>query len=239
MKTFNWLNYWKSKSIIKKIPPNYWFSEIFLPLIHQHKLHTSLEIGGYPGYYSIWLKKYSTVKPTLIDTTINQNTVSDLCQANDIAKSEISIIKGDVFKHNTTRRFDLVFSVGLIEHFSNPSKIIHRHWDLVSRHGVMLLAIPNFLGLNGVCQLLTDPENLQKHNLSIMRPKVLSEYIQKETGYTPQIFYYGGFNLWFEHPNQLQKTISIISLAFGYIFRVTKINSKLFSPYLVAVVSKS
>ena len=45
-------------------------------------------------------------------------------------------------------RFDLVFSLGLIEHFSEPEHVIEAHLRYLKPGGTLMIGCPNFLGVN-------------------------------------------------------------------------------------------
>ena len=64
--------------------------------------------------------------------------------------------------------FDVVYSVGLVEHFTDPRNIIRRHVDLVRPGGKAIILIPNYGGIYGRLQQYYDPENLSIHNLDMM-----------------------------------------------------------------------
>lgn len=64
--------------------------------------------------------------------------------------------------------FDVVYSVGLIEHFEDPRPLVRRHVELLKPGGTALIVIPNYRGLYGRLQQYFDPENLTIHNLNIM-----------------------------------------------------------------------
>ena len=66
-----WKNYWLSKEgLIFPIPNQYTFTKELADLIKSKKIKTLLEIGGFPGYYSVWAGKKFDVKSTLLDFVI-------------------------------------------------------------------------------------------------------------------------------------------------------------------------
>lgn len=71
------------------------------------------------------------------------------------------------------RSFDVVYSLGVIEHFDDPTPLVARHMALVAPGGIAVIAIPNYGGVYGRLQRYFDPENLTIHNLSIMSPEAL------------------------------------------------------------------
>jgi SAM-dependent methyltransferase len=55
----------------------------------------------------------------------------------------------DIFKKNFQTKYDISFSVGLIEHFDDPSVALRKHVEILKKDGIMLLLIPNLTGLQG------------------------------------------------------------------------------------------
>ena len=74
----------------------------------------------------------------------------------------------DFFNFSTDRKYDIVFSLGFIEHFNNTRDVILRHVDLLASSGLLLIVLPNLLGLNGWIQRRFDKENYDVHNLKSM-----------------------------------------------------------------------
>jgi SAM-dependent methyltransferase len=65
-------------------------------------------------------------------------------------------------------RFDLVYSLGVIEHFSDPLPMIRRHVELAKPGGLVVLGVPSLLGINLPILRLTRPELFSSHNLRTM-----------------------------------------------------------------------
>ena len=54
-----WKNYWESKTdLIVEIPKNHTFYQIINQITNQQKINTAIELGGFPGYYAVFLKKF-------------------------------------------------------------------------------------------------------------------------------------------------------------------------------------
>lgn len=69
--------------------------------------------------------------------------------------------------------FDLVYSMGVIEHFDDPRPAVMQHLRLLRPSGTAVLTIPNYGGVYGRLQGRFDPDNLRIHNLEIMSPERL------------------------------------------------------------------
>jgi SAM-dependent methyltransferase len=62
------------------------------------------------------------------------------------------------------RGFDVVASVGLIEHFRDVGPIVRRHVELLNPGGYLVLWIPNHRGINGTVLKWVQPELCAAHN---------------------------------------------------------------------------
>ena len=70
--------------------------------------------------------------------------------------------------------FDIVYSLGVIEHFDDPRPIIEKHLLLAKDGGLVLITVPNYAGFYGSLQRYFDPENLKIHNLDVMNCEALA-----------------------------------------------------------------
>ena len=53
-----WTNYWESKpDLVILIEKNYLFHQQLEEIVKTNKVQTAIELGGFPGYYSIFLYK--------------------------------------------------------------------------------------------------------------------------------------------------------------------------------------
>jgi SAM-dependent methyltransferase len=67
------------------------------------------------------------------------------------------------------RQMDLVYSIGVLEHFSDPCDMLAAHLRWLKDDGTALVLIPNYSGLYQRLQARLDPKNLEIHNLDSMR----------------------------------------------------------------------
>jgi len=73
--------------------------------------------------------------------------------------------------------FDVVYSLGVVEHFDDPRLLIEKHLRLAKTGGLALIVVPNYGGLYGRLQGYFEPENLAIHNLDIMSPDKLRRLV--------------------------------------------------------------
>jgi 2-polyprenyl-3-methyl-5-hydroxy-6-metoxy-1,4-benzoquinol methylase len=65
--------------------------------------------------------------------------------------------------------FDVVYSFGVIEHFTDPRPMVNKHLDMLKSGGVAIITVPNFgSGIYGWLQQRLSRENYDLHNISIM-----------------------------------------------------------------------
>lgn len=238
-----WVNYWESKTGLSvNIPANYLFHKELGSIIKGQNVKTAIELGGFPGYYAVFLKKYFKLDVTLLDYFVHQPVTNALLEANELKESDIHIIETDLFNHKEVTQYDLVLSCGLIEHFNDTEDIIQRHIDFLKPGGTLLITLPNFKALNGWFQKTFDKENYDKHNIHCMDPELLAAISQKAGLEVVQSKYFGHFSLWLENEKNKPAGVRLLkkSLWFaGKVFtKVFAFNSKQLSPYIILEARK-
>ncbi|MBC7567396.1 MAG: methyltransferase domain-containing protein [Pedobacter sp.] len=238
-----WVDYWESKKGLSTIiPSNYLFSNELAKIIKDMGVQSAIELGGFPGYYAVFLKKYFKLEVTLLDYFVHEPVTNELLAANGLKPSDIEIVETDLFNYTPRQQFDLVLSCGLIEHFKDTADIINRHIAFVKPGGTLFITLPNFKAVNGWFQKKYDKENYDKHNIDCMNPQFLAA-ICKEAGLEViQSRYFGRFSIWLENEQQksmvtklLKKTIWI---AGKLLTKVIPFDSKQLSPYLILEARK-
>ena len=238
-----WVKYWESKTDLSVvIPENYLFHRQLADIVKKDKVETAIELGGFPGYYAVFLKKYLKLDVTLLDYFVHPPITEQLLKTNELAKDDIHIIETDLFKYKPEQQYDLVLSCGLIEHFNDTADIINRHIAFVKPGGTLLITLPNFKALNGWFQKNFDKENYDKHNIDCMDPALLSK-ICKDAGLeVVQSKYFGRFSLWLENEKQKSVGVRLLKKSMwltGKLFtKVFAFDSKQLSPYIILEAKK-
>jgi SAM-dependent methyltransferase len=243
----DWSKFWKLKKNliidINKDTPSYKpFYNTIQSILPENKEYSVIEIGGFPGTYSVLFKKYFNVNMTLIDQFIDQEIISALLVKNGLKENDIAVIENDLFKHEPNIQYDIVYSFGLVEHFMDTADIIKHHLKFLKPGGTLLIGLPNFRGLNGLLQKHFDYENFKIHNLNSMKINVLSDAALKNNLENIDVKFQYKFGVWIENvkDRSLFLKLMIKSLkAFGEVVKlIYPFNSRIFSPYIILTAKK-
>lgn len=236
-----WVKYWESKQPIKKLTRRHFFRTLFETHFIENEGKTLIEVGGFPGTYAVYLAKYFGFKTTLLDYVENKKLLHEIMRLNNVDSNRVQSMKADFLNYQAKNRYDAVVSFGFVEHFDDTKEIIRRHVALCKSGGKLLIAIPNFLGLNGSIQKKFDPENLKVHNLRSMDIKVLHEVMSKQNVKEYSIDYYGGLLIWLEKMHTKPLTVRIFFFVvncIGLCLKFFGFNSKWSSPYIIITATK-
>ena len=235
-----WEDYWNNKrdSLIGPVHESGFHNRVLDSVIANSNLKSSIELGGFPGTFSIYVKKKYNLDTTLLDYFIDQSIVEDLLAANGLDKNAIHLIEDDLtLDHPIEKKYDLVFSVGLIEHFVDTKAIIKRHLDYINPDGELLIILPNFRGINGWLQRKFDKANYDVHNIKSMDLDLLKSIANELKIENVSTYYVGRFGIWLEN----YKTQSVfVKFFFKTLFvigkvatRIVPVESKSLSPLIV------
>lgn len=156
-----------------------------------------LEVGCYPGRYSA-VMGHLGYEVNGIDLTpgVNDKLPLWLREQGCITGS---FLREDFQSYKTKELFDLVFSIGFIEHFVDWEVVLEKHADLVCSRGILVVTVPNFRGsIQRRLHNWLDDKNLAGHNLDSMKPKRWAMLIEKRgfrikhAGYTGRFLFWAG-----------------------------------------------
>ncbi len=238
-----WTRYWESKTdLIFPVGPDYLFHKQLEAIVSAKGVKSAIELGGFPGYYSIFLKKYLGAETTLLDYFVHPGILGELLEANQLTTADVQVIETDLFSYTPERQYDLVLSCGLIEHFQDTRDILSRHVQFMKPGGSLFITLPNFRGVNGWVQKTFDRENYDKHHIASMDLELL-ETAARDLGLVDvNVRYFGGFSVWLENRKEKSALTRAFIKALWYAGKIpTKIlgfESKQLSPYIMLTASK-
>jgi trans-aconitate methyltransferase len=204
-----WENYWKNfrPFLVENAIP---FKSL-LKLFPQGQKNF-IEIGGFPGTFSIYFKKFFNYDSTLLDYMTGSTVIHQLEKANNLPINAINVITTDFLTYDSQKKYDVVFSWGFIEHFKETAFILKKHISLLNSGGTLMVGLPNFLGLNGLIQKILDPQNLSAHHLPAMNVQLLKQIASEANLKEYRVFYYGKPCLWLEPTAQVSSFKKILVL---------------------------
>jgi SAM-dependent methyltransferase len=198
-----WQKHWSSKEHIQFISDSYCYHDFIKRAVEKLPPNgTCIELGGFPGKFSIFFKKYCELNPTLLDFHFEETILKDLIEFNGLQYEDIKRIQADIFTHVPVELYDMVCSFGLIEHFTDLKEVMNMHVKYMKPGAVLLISLPNFRGINGLLQKYFDPANLAIHNLEIMSPVLLKNSLADIGLMEIEVSYYPSTQIWLENLKQ-------------------------------------
>jgi len=247
-----WDQYWQKYTLpleVSKSIKNQFLIEIlntfdrYLP--YDNKL-SILEIGGSPGQYLAYMHKTFGYEISCLD-------FSSIGCTKTLENYELLKIKGKVYQIDLFSKeldlplFDIVYSLGFIEHFSDTDLVIEKHLNLIKPGGMLFLGVPNFLGVNHLFLKRLAPQLLSKHNLTVMDLNNWSLFEKKFNLHTIFKGYIGGFQPSNFNRYEKMTVVNFLLLSFTRLLvftfkrrlkRLRKFNSKLISGYMMGFYKK-
>jgi len=230
----HWATYWSNYKY-EKIPSKTIY-DTYIPTL---KGNSFIEIGGFPGINAAYFYKYFCQDVTLLDFYVDKSIVCKFEEKNSIPPGSIKCIESDFFRFQGERKYDIVFSMGFIEHFENTKDVIDRHIRLLSENGSLLIILPNLRGLNGCIQWLFDRKNLRSHHLKSMRLDVLKAILKESGLHSWKVEYTRKPMVWLEPKPGISNAIlrKLVKL-FSYCIKIFPIKSRLLSPYIILTAER-
>lgn len=219
--------------------------DIFEKYLPKEKL-SILEIGGAPGQYLAYFHQQFGYQVNCLDYS---ETGCEKTQKNfQLLNIDGAVYHNDLFSSDLKiPSFDIVYSMGFIEHFSDLTEVIGKHLALLKPGGILILGIPNLLGINKFFLKSLAPKMLAQHNLKTMDLKsweTFEMHFKLETIYKS---YVGGFEpstfLLKEEKSIWNSILFLKARVFNKIFHknfafLRNYNSKQFSGYAIGIYRK-
>lgn len=230
----HWGKYWE-KYIYESVPDNHLLDN-YLPKDIKGK--TSIEIGVFPGFLSIYAYKKGFSEVSFIDFYIDPVIIKKIEDKNN-TPNIINYIEGDFLKYQPEKQYDFVYSLGFAEHFDDTKDIIQRHLNFAKKGGKVVIIMPNFVGINGLVQKLFDKENFTIHNLTSMDYDNLNSIAKSLDISDYSVDYYRKPMIWLEPQKGIfnyvaRKLVKITSLFLKLIpFRTNYLSS-----YIIISITK-
>ncbi len=123
----------------RRLSPNRSLARYLTPILPYDPKWSCLEIGVVPGSYLLWFATEFGYRPTGIDFSRDVYHVREAFEERGIHGE---FYCDDFLNMDVWRRFDVVFSCGFVEHFTDHADVVRRHWEYVKPGGFLVVTVP-------------------------------------------------------------------------------------------------
>jgi SAM-dependent methyltransferase len=151
-----------------------------------------LEVGGAPGQYAAYVHRLGHPITVLDSSPVG---CAKARKNFELLGMTATVVQGDFFDPpHDLPLFDVVYSLGLIEHFEDVTAAVSAHAALLAPGGTMLLGAPNLYGINGWLLGRLSPSFLGRHQVEATYERTWDRF-ERELSLT-RLFrgYLGGFD---------------------------------------------
>lgn len=241
-----WDAYWRNLKVPAVIDEKFSFERCLAAYLRavlaREPGGTALEIGCAPGKWMMFFERCGYEVSGLEKCAAAvEKTVENL----GICGSGCRAYAGDFFEEPLKAQFDLVYSLGFIEHFSDPFPVLDGHVRLLKRGGLLIAGVPNFRGINRLFQRIAGARTLEAHNLDCMTPLFFERYARSRGlevlgteyigSFEPALFIFEGGGIL---KTALRKLASLCSRLRNPSSFIDRLNAGPFSSYVISVMRK-
>jgi SAM-dependent methyltransferase len=176
----HWDLYWEGTALPREVQRGSGSAQVdaILDVLDEHAPPDGasvLEVGGAPGQYLAYLHSRRRYECALLDYSAEGCA---LARRNfELLAIEAEIHKRDLLDPELRiGRFDLVFSLGLVEHFADLTGVVAAHARLVEPGGTLIVGAPNVRGVNAWFMRRLCPRRLATHNADSLRLERWDEF---------------------------------------------------------------
>ena len=192
---------------------------------------TCIEIGCCPGRFLAVLGQLG-YELFGVDLADDIRVMPDWLRSQDFRIG--SFWQEDFLKFDFQRRFDVVMSLGFIEHFTNWREVLLKHCELVAPGGYLVVEAPNFIGsFQHRLHYYLDRENYNRHFIPAMDIDAWAEILRTQGFEIVFKGYFGKFDFWVEdQPRTVLQRLALKTLnrLKGLLKRVLPPDRKQYSP---------
>jgi SAM-dependent methyltransferase len=228
-----WIDHYGSTPFVKYGMDNDHFNLLF-SFADRARIRTVIEVGSFPGPF---LAALGDCGFELNGIDFHPRNSTDLPRwlqsqgflVGDFHSAEFNSV-------DLQRKFDLVYSIGFIEHFTDFDKVILRHADMVGPNGYLFISAPNFSGIvQRWLHRFLDKENLDKHFLPSMDPLLWADILRRNGFEVLFAGHHGRLGFWVDPAERRSRTkrliVRFVVRLFWNIKKIYKQDSRHFSAH--------
>ena len=171
-----WDTFWASVEVPAEVDRTSIFDRSFLPILAKgiaaSGARNVVEVGCAPGRWLSYCARQHGLEVTGYESSPTGATKT---RENFTAQGiHGTVVEEDFLTADLPHEaFDLVLSLGFIEHFDDATDVVARHAHLLRPGGVLVLEVPNLRGITLGLLRWTKSPLLAHHNLAVMAPSAL------------------------------------------------------------------
>lgn len=202
---------------------------------------TVVEIGFVPGKFLAYLHHHHGATCHGYDySEVGCGAARKFLDSQKCEKHGVHVHCQDVLESPPAKAHsgNLVYSIGVVEHFSDPSGMIQAHLNPMAEDGVCIIILPNYTGFNYKIQKFLDPENLAIHNLNSMTSLFWEDYAKSFPDYQFRTYYRGRLNPWMYSLQTAGRLGSVIQFGLNFVSFLLPSNIKCLASMFVIEIRK-
>ncbi len=192
-----WDDYWRDLELPADVTPGVHTAidpilEVIDRFVASDSPLSVLEIGGAPGRFLAHIWRRFGHRVCLLDSS---PVGIEVARRNfNLLGVPGEVIGGDfLVSYGAAPQFDVVLSLGLIEHFGDAQSAVAAHLRYLSPGGTLIVGCPNYQGVNLALARRFSPSSLRGHNVDATRIDVWQRF-ERELGLEVRFRgYIGGF----------------------------------------------
>jgi SAM-dependent methyltransferase len=172
MTSADWDGYWASQSLPSEVKKGAQVNTTAILSVLDRFVASKvplsvLEVGGAPGAYTAYLWRQFGHDICVLD---NSPLGVELARRNfQLLGVPGRVVQGDLFApERPIPQFDVVYSLGLIEHFDDTGAVVAAHLRYLRPGGTLIIGCPNFRGINHALLRRLSPSMIKGHNPEAM-----------------------------------------------------------------------
>ncbi len=203
-----------------------------------------LEIGCYPGRMLYYFAKKFGYRVSGLDFLPEAAAIPEKLAPLGV---ECRVMVGDFLAVNPVQGYDVVCSIGFVEHFPQWEEVVDRHLALLNPGGTLIITLPNFRYGQYLLRRFLTPAKLAYHYLDMMDPHLWRQALEKRGLILLYCDYYKTLGIWGRKmvagwgPTRWLR-LFLMGLVRGVAecINLAKINypNRYFSPFIVVIARK-
>jgi hypothetical protein len=162
-----------------------------------------------------------------------------------MAGADAVLHRCDIREFKPGKRFDIVASFGLVEHFTDFDAMLDIHDDLLAPGGLCIVEVPHFRKLQYLYHYLLDRKDLLRHNTAVMNLDVFNRLAARKHHRILHLDYCGALRFWGvdrsgSAPLRISRILlsRIIQTAAQFVGRVLPKNHPSLAPWILYIGQK-